>query len=223
MPSVFVTERSALGAGVSVSVAALFPGTGSGVLARALIVAVLTRLPVAIGLRVATTVYVRLPPTGSVTDVLRLPVPLAAGQVAPPAPAQVQAALVTIAGRVSTSGRPRDRVRAGVRRHDRVRRRSPGDVRRGGVGLRDREVGARRGAQRGDGDRRPVLVGGREGDRRARTVAPVRAQGPRRRDVARLPSGLGPAPLGEVRVGDGHRVAVLASGVARRRRRRHRP
>ena len=56
LPSVFVICRSACGTDVSVSAAVLLPGAGSVVPTGALIVAVFTRFPVAVGDTVPVTV-----------------------------------------------------------------------------------------------------------------------------------------------------------------------
>jgi hypothetical protein len=103
-PSVFVIERSAFPTSVSVSVAELFPGVGSVTPPGTATVAVFTRLPVAAALIVALTVYVTLPPTGRLTVLLMLPLPLA-GHVPPPAPAHVHVA-VKDAGNVSATVAP---------------------------------------------------------------------------------------------------------------------
>ena len=100
----------AVGVGVfacaSVSLALLFAATGSVTPAGAVIEAELTRSPVADALIVATTEYVRLPPFGRLTLALMVPPPLAAGQPAPPAAAQVHVADVIAAGKVCTSVAP---------------------------------------------------------------------------------------------------------------------
>ena len=81
-PSVFVTAISPLRLSESVSVAELFPGVGSVVPLGTPTIAVFASVPVAAALTVAVSVYVAVPPTGSVTVSLILPTPLAA-QLAP--------------------------------------------------------------------------------------------------------------------------------------------
>ena len=82
-PSVLVIDRSACGVSVSVSVAVLFPGSGSVVPAGAVTVAVFASVPVAPGAMFAVSVNVAVPPGASVTVVLMLPVPLGAAQLDP--------------------------------------------------------------------------------------------------------------------------------------------
>jgi hypothetical protein len=101
-PSVFVMARSALASSVSVSVAELLPGVGSGVLAET--VAVLERLPLAAPEIAQFPVYVTLPPLGRFTVSLILPEPEAV-QVPPPAPRHVQVQ-VSEAGNVSATVAP---------------------------------------------------------------------------------------------------------------------
>jgi hypothetical protein len=96
-----VTDRSADDACVSVSVALLFAVFESVMPDGAVIVAVFTRFPVADDLIVAVAVYVRLPPLGKSIVPLRLPVPLPAGQFAPPADAHDQETPVIAAGNES--------------------------------------------------------------------------------------------------------------------------
>ena len=68
--------------------------------------AALTRSPVAAGLTVPVAVKTTLAPTGTVTDVLMLPLPDAATQVPPPVPAQVHVTPVSVAGNVSVTVAP---------------------------------------------------------------------------------------------------------------------
>src|SRR4030095_3454571 len=81
--SVFVTETSAEGASVSVSVALLLPGVGSVTPPGAVTVAVLINDPVADAEMLQLAVYVTLPPLGRPTELLILPDPDAAA-VPPP-------------------------------------------------------------------------------------------------------------------------------------------
>ncbi len=104
---VFVTETSATcvcATTTVVTLALLLPGTGSVVPAGAVMVAVLTRLPVNVELSVAVTVKVRLLPLGRSTATL--PLLPAGGHVAPPAATQVQAGLRRTAGNASASVAP---------------------------------------------------------------------------------------------------------------------
>src|SRR5262245_2297957 len=104
--------RSATSVMVSMSVAVLLfrllsvsPGGG-------VTVAVLTRVPVALGLTLAEKEKVTLAPTGRYTFVLKSPVPLLGlpGVMAPPplAPTKVQKSLVTWAGVASKTLAPRE-------------------------------------------------------------------------------------------------------------------
>ena len=97
-PSVLVTDRSAVGVmTVLASVAELLPA-GSFVPTGAVMVAVLEIVPDP--LAVAVTVKVAVPPESRFTEAARLPLPLA-GQLDPALAAQVQLALVTVAGKMS--------------------------------------------------------------------------------------------------------------------------
>src|SRR5258708_6596922 len=100
-----VTATSADGAAVSVSVAELLPGLVSTTPAGVATVAVFTRLPVAPEAILAVTVKVTVPLTGRSTDALILPEP-EAGHTPPPAPAHVQVAEDTPAGKVSVTVAP---------------------------------------------------------------------------------------------------------------------
>ena len=102
---VFVTARSACGVTATVSVDVLFAGLVSVTPAGAATVAVFTRFPVAAADNVAVTVKVTLPLTGRFTLALMFPEPLA-GHVPPPAPAQVQLMLLSVAGNVSATVAP---------------------------------------------------------------------------------------------------------------------
>ena len=78
MPSVFVILRSAVGFGVSVSVAVLFEGVGSVVPTGAVMVAVVVKgLAVTLPATLAVMVYVAVAPDGRFTNSLIAPVPLA--------------------------------------------------------------------------------------------------------------------------------------------------
>ena len=84
-PSVLVTDRSACGVRLSVSVAP------AGVPPGGVTVAVLARLPVAVALMVALTVYVTVPPDGmKVTVSLMSPLPVGSLPVTPVEPTLVQ-------------------------------------------------------------------------------------------------------------------------------------
>src|SRR5262245_28434955 len=96
--------RSAVRTRVSVSVAELLPGVGSGTPGGADTVAVFDSVPVAETLIVPSTVKVTLPPAGRFTVLLMLPDP-DAGHVPPPAPTHVQVA-VRDAGNVSVTVDP---------------------------------------------------------------------------------------------------------------------
>ncbi len=104
-PSVFVIARSASGVSVSVSVALLLPGVGSVTPPGTVMVAVFTREPVAVADTVPVTVKVAVPPTGRSTSAEMFPVPLA-GQLAPPAVAQVHVTPVSSAGKASATVAP---------------------------------------------------------------------------------------------------------------------
>ena len=97
-PSVLVIDRSAVGFNVSVSVAELLAGVGSVTPTGGVMVAVLTRLPVAPATTVPVTVNVAVAPTGRSTVVLMLPLPLPAAHDAPPAGTHVQVTPVSDAG-----------------------------------------------------------------------------------------------------------------------------
>src|ERR1700709_2419001 len=105
--AVLVPETEAAGAAwiVSVSVAALLAGFGSGGPPSIMFtVAVLESVPVAVGEMVHGTVKVTLPPAGKLMASLMLPLPEAL-QTPPPAPAQVQVQ-VSQAGKVSAIEAP---------------------------------------------------------------------------------------------------------------------
>src|SRR5262245_29543457 len=102
--------RSATAPMVSMSVAVLLLRLLSVSPAGGETVAVLTRVPVAVGLMLAEKEKVTLAPTGRSTFVLRAPVPLLGlpEVMAPPplAPTKVQASLVTPAGTASATLAP---------------------------------------------------------------------------------------------------------------------
>src|SRR5262245_16261555 len=102
--------RSASCVMVSVSVAVLLLRLLSVSPAGGETVAVLTRVPVAVGLMLAEKVKVALPPTGRSTLVLNAPVPLVGlpDVMAPPPlpPVKVQVSLVTPAGTASVTLAP---------------------------------------------------------------------------------------------------------------------
>jgi hypothetical protein len=83
-PSVFVIERSAVGFKVSVSVDELLASAESVMPAGAVIEALFTSVPVAVGTTVADTVNVAAAPTGRSTVVAMLPLPLPAEHDPPP-------------------------------------------------------------------------------------------------------------------------------------------
>src|SRR3954469_16306641 len=87
-PSVFVIDKSALPASVSLSVAELLPGVGSVTPAGDVTVAVLLNVPVAAAETVQLAVCVTLPPDGRLTRLLMFPLPEAV-QVPPPTPTHV--------------------------------------------------------------------------------------------------------------------------------------
>src|SRR2546429_2813269 len=89
---------------VSVSLALLFAMLGSVTPPGGITVAVLTRLPVALGEIVARTVYVSVAPTGRLTVSLMFPDPEALQL--PPLATQVQIALLIIAGNTSLTTAP---------------------------------------------------------------------------------------------------------------------
>ena len=76
-PSVFVTERSATRASVSVSVAVLLAGVGSVTPVGAVTLAVLESVPLAVEASSAVSVYVAVAPLGRFTVSVIEPVPLA--------------------------------------------------------------------------------------------------------------------------------------------------
>lgn len=88
---------------MSVSVAELFPEVGSVVPAGTLTVAVLLNVPDASLAMVAFKVKVAVPPLSRLTVVLMLPEPVAAPQLDPGGAVQVQVALVSLTGNVSTT------------------------------------------------------------------------------------------------------------------------
>ena len=104
-PSVLVIDKLARGVRVSVSVALLFAGFVSVTPAGAATVAVLDKLPVAVGKMVPVTVKVTEPPAGRFTVSLMFPEP-AAVAVPPPAPTAVQVTPVKVAGSVSATVAP---------------------------------------------------------------------------------------------------------------------
>ena len=101
-PSVFVTDRFAVGVKVSVSVAELLAGVGSVTPAGAATVAVLTSVPVADGEIDAATTNVTEAPTGRPTLALMLPLP-AAGHAPPLEPEHVHVTLLKAAGIASAT------------------------------------------------------------------------------------------------------------------------
>jgi hypothetical protein len=105
-PSVLVMMRSACGVSVSLSVAVLLADDGSVMPDPTDTDAVFDNDPVAPAATTPVTVKVVVPPTGKPTVELMLPLPDAAGQVAPPAVAQVHVAPVRAAGNVSVTVEP---------------------------------------------------------------------------------------------------------------------
>src|SRR6266550_7200218 len=103
-PSVFVIDRSALGAiWVSLSVALLLPG-GSFRPAGAVTVAVFVIVPEA-AVTVAVAVNVAVPPTSRLMLAFRLPLPLA-GQLDPAEAVRVQVTPLSCAGKTSLTVAP---------------------------------------------------------------------------------------------------------------------
>jgi hypothetical protein len=102
--SVLTMARSAVGVSVSVSVAWLLPAA-SVVPVGARIVAVLLRVPVAVGTTVAVIVYVAVPLVSKSMVSTMLPVPDVV-QVEPAVATQVQFAPVKVAGRLSVNVAP---------------------------------------------------------------------------------------------------------------------
>ena len=98
--AVFVSDRSACGVSVSVSVAELLPGVGSVTPAAAVTVAVFESVPLALAEIVPVAVYVTEPPAGRLAVSLILPEPEAV-HVPPPAPTQVHVTPVIDAGNAS--------------------------------------------------------------------------------------------------------------------------
>ncbi len=105
-PSVLVTERSARGVRVSVSVAELLAPVGSLPPTGAATVAVLTSEPVAMAETVADTVNVAVPPIARFTLALMLPLPEGAGQLEPAEAAHVHVTPVSAAGNASVTVAP---------------------------------------------------------------------------------------------------------------------
>ena len=89
---------------MSVSVALLLPGVGSGT--AELMVAVLDKVPIAVGEMGAVTVKVKEPPAGRLTELALISPEPVAGPVPPPAPAPVQVAPMMDAGKVSATVAP---------------------------------------------------------------------------------------------------------------------
>src|SRR5262245_54290426 len=100
--SVMVTDRSACGVSVSVSVAAIGEPPGG------VAVTVLVSEPVALGLIVAVKLKVTLALTGRFTVVAKAPLPLAGPETLPPPvlPVAVQVPAVTPAGSGSETAAP---------------------------------------------------------------------------------------------------------------------
>src|SRR5262245_23439301 len=105
-PLVMVMKRSVMGWMASVSVALLSDRSGSVTEEGAVTVAVFDRVQVAVGARVAVTVYVRVPQTGRPALSLMLPEPAPALPLAPPLPTLVQLTISSVAGRLSTTVAP---------------------------------------------------------------------------------------------------------------------
>src|SRR5579862_2778950 len=107
LPSVLVIARSAVGLGVSVSVAELLAGFGSVTPAGTATVAVLTRLPVAVEGAVPITVKITELPAPAATFRVAarlLPDPVApAVTVAVPVVLEVQVTPVSVAGTLSAT------------------------------------------------------------------------------------------------------------------------
>lgn len=91
---------------VSVSLAELLPDAGSVEPDGLVMVAVLVSVPRASAATVAVTVKVALPPFARLTVVLMLPVPVVAPQLEPLEAKHDQVALVSLAGKMSTTAAP---------------------------------------------------------------------------------------------------------------------
>lgn len=91
---------------VSVSLAELLPDAGSVEPDGLVTVAVFVRVPSASAATVAMTVKVALPPFARLTVVLMLPVPVVAPQLELLEAKHDQVALVSLAGKVSTTAAP---------------------------------------------------------------------------------------------------------------------
>lgn len=91
---------------VSVSLAELLPWTGSVEPDGLVTVAVLVNVPSASAATVAVMVKAALPPFASVTVVLMLPAPDVELQLDPAEATQTQVALVSLAGKLSTTAAP---------------------------------------------------------------------------------------------------------------------
>ena len=103
-----VTERSATETILSVSVAVLSAGFGSGIPSGVATEAVFESVPAAVGLRVLVAVRVAVPPASRFTVVSMFPVPLETAHDEPEEPGaeeveQVQAMSVNDAGNVSVT------------------------------------------------------------------------------------------------------------------------
>jgi hypothetical protein len=103
---VLVIERSPIELIVSVSVALLLPGAGSGTAPGGVTVAVLTSEPVAVGNTDDVTVNVAVEPGARLTVVLIPPLPLGAAQLPPAEAAQVHVAAPNFEERGSVTVAP---------------------------------------------------------------------------------------------------------------------
>src|SRR5262249_45356644 len=82
------------------------PGTGSGVSAGGATLALLTRVPVAVGSTVPVATKVTAPPAGRSTVVAMLPLPVAAPQRDPGAGLHAHARALSTGGNVPAPGAP---------------------------------------------------------------------------------------------------------------------
>src|SRR5262245_46741723 len=106
--AIFDRARSADAAIAVSSVDVLFPGSGSVVPAGGVTVAVLVKVPLAVGATVPVALKTTPAPPGRLTVVAMLPVPLAAPQLPTPATLgwQVQVTFCSVGGKVSATGAP---------------------------------------------------------------------------------------------------------------------
>src|SRR5262245_12971548 len=102
----FVTTRSADAAIAVVSESLSLPGTGSGVSAGGATLALLTKVPVAVGSTVPVATKVTKPPAGRSTVVAMSPLPVAVPQLDPGAGLHVHVTSLSTVGNVSVTAAP---------------------------------------------------------------------------------------------------------------------